>query len=116
MRNPGLQFDCSGGETKREVIADHRRGIQDAVPGKNPVRFMVEPLLGASYSQPFFDLARQVLKEPRFHVLVPWHSVFFQAGNHPGPSVGAEVNLGGVAAEFNGNIGCRVSKACIEDS
>lgn len=30
--------------------------------------------------------------------------------------MGAEVNLGGVAAEFNGNISCRIPKACIEQS
>lgn len=49
-------------------------------------------------------------------MLVPWQPALFKAGNDPGPSVGAEVNLGGVAAEFNGNISCRIPKACIEQS
>lgn len=84
--------------------------------GKEPVGVVVKPFLSASHSQPFFDLARQVLKESRFHVLIPWQTSLFKARNDPGSSVGAEVNLGGVAAEFNGNISGRVSKACIEDS
>lgn len=49
-------------------------------------------------------------------MLVPWQPALFKARNDPGSSVGAEVNLGGVAAEFNGNVSCRVPKACIEQS
>lgn len=116
MGNPGLQLNSSGGDTKGEIVTDNRRGIQDSVPGEKPVGLVGESLLSASHSQPFLNLARQVLKEPRFHVLVPWQPALFQAGNHPGPSVGAEVNLGGVAAEFNSNIGGRVSKTCVKNS
>ena len=116
MRYPRLQFDSSGGNTEGEVITDYRRGIQDPVSGKKPVRLVVKPLLSGSYSQPFFDLGREAVKEPRFHVLVPGQAALLQAGNYPGPSMRTEVNLGGVAAQFNSDIGGGVSKTCMKNN
>ena len=86
------------------------------MPWEQAVGFVVEPLLGAPHSQPLFDLGGEVLKEPRFNVLVPWQPALFKAGNHPGPSVGTEINLRGVAAQLNCNVSGRVSESCQEDS
>lgn len=80
------------------------------MPWEKPVGFVIKSFLSAAQSQPFFYLGGEVLEEPRFHVLVPWQPALFEAGNHPSPSVCAEVNLGGVAAEFDSDVCSRIAE------
>lgn len=70
--NTGFKPDCPGGYTKREVVAYDRRGVQNSMPWEKSVGIMIESFLSASQSQPFFNLVGKVLKEPRFHALIPW--------------------------------------------
>ena len=116
MGNPRFQLDSSGGNTKWEIVADYRRGVEYSMARKKPVGRVIEALLGVSTQEQFFNLGREVLEKPRFHALIPRQPALLQTGSHPGPSVSAQVNLWGVAAKLDCNVGGRISKTCGKNS